>query len=74
MSGRAAFQEMIEFCDALSKAAERNYKGERKKGVLAGIKMVRDRAASRAKELEGEEVDDDAEGAADVSGDPPGTA
>ena len=52
MTARDAFEEMIRYCDSLSKSAELLYKGERKAGVLAGIKMIRNRLVNRIDDLD----------------------
>lgn len=54
MTAREAYEEMIRYCDSLSKSAEILYRGERKTGVLAGIKMIRSRLVNRLDDVQQE--------------------
>lgn len=56
MTAKEAFEEMIRYCDSLSKSAEILYRGERKAGVLAGIKMIRSRLVNRLEDVQQEEL------------------
>lgn len=69
MTAKEALEQAVKYSDFLSRQANIMYKGERKKGVLAGIQMMRTKLEGMIRELDEQEVSEGAEGETDV---PPG--